>query len=163
VGLVPGIRRLADRRLPVNLALSLHAANDGLRDSLVPINKRYPLDAVFDACREYVDGTRRRLSIEWALIDQTNDQPSDAHELADFASPLGAHVNLIALNPTPGYSVRGTAPAGVAAFQRRLRGLGINVTVRNTRGSEIDAACGQLAAGTAVPVPAGVVPQARRR
>jgi len=146
VGIVPGIRRLAAAPLPVNLAVSLHAANDALRDELVPINRRYPLADLSAACAEYVAATRRRLSIEWALIDAVNDRASDAAELAAFARPLGAHVNLIPLNPTPGYAVRGTAPGGVREFRDRLGTFGVNATVRATRGVEIDAACGQLAA-----------------
>jgi 23S rRNA (adenine2503-C2)-methyltransferase len=152
VGVVPGIRRLASERLPVNLAVSLHAANDELRDELVPINRRYPLDVLAAACREYLEAKNRRLSFEWALIDGVNDRPSDADELAAFARPLGAHVNLIPLNPTPGYATRGTPPEGVRAFRDELRDLGVNVTVRRNRGTDIDAACGQLRAsqGTAV-------------
>src|SRR6516165_2010407 len=113
VGLVPGIRRLAGETLPVNLAVSLHAANDELRDELVPINRRYPLDVLAAACAEYVAASGRRLSIEWALIDGVNDRERDAGELAAFALPLGAHVNLIPLNPTPGYAVVGSPPSRV--------------------------------------------------
>ena len=146
VGVVPGIRRLAGEALPVNLAVSLHAANDEKRDALVPINKRYPLADLAAACAEYVKATGRRLSIEWAMIHDVNDQESDALELAQFARPLGAHVNLIPLNPTPGYAVRGTSSGGVRRFRDQLENLGVNATVRMTRGAEIDAACGQLAA-----------------
>jgi len=146
VGLVPGIRRLAGARLPVNLAVSLHAGNDVLRDELVPINKRWPLAALMDACREYLDAKGRRLSFEWALIDTVNDRSADAAELAALARPLGAHVNLIPLNPTPGYPTRGTSPAGVRRFRDQLVALGVNATVRRNRGTGIDAACGQLRA-----------------
>ncbi|MGP8060485.1 MAG: 23S rRNA (adenine(2503)-C(2))-methyltransferase RlmN [Acidimicrobiales bacterium] len=146
VGIVPGIRRLAAASLPVNLAVSLHAANDTLRDELVPINRRYPLGELAAACADYVAATRRRLSIEWAMIDSVNDRPKDAAELAAFARPLGAHVNLIPLNPTPGYAVVGTPAGAVRAFRDLLGDLGVNATVRATRGVEIDAACGQLAA-----------------
>jgi 23S rRNA (adenine2503-C2)-methyltransferase len=146
VGLVPGIRRLSTERLPVNLAVSLHAANDALRDSLVPINRRWPLAELMSACRSYLDAKGRRLSFEWALIDGVNDRRSDALELADLARPLGAHVNLIPLNPTPGYGVPGTPPARVRSFRDVLRALGVNATVRHNRGTDIDAACGQLAA-----------------
>jgi 23S rRNA (adenine2503-C2)-methyltransferase len=149
VGIVPGILRLAAEPLPVNLAVSLHAANDVLRDELVPINRRYPLDALVDACTRYVRDSGRRLSFEWALIDGVNDGRTDADELAGIALPLGAHVNLIPLNPTPGYLVRGTPPVRVRAFRDRLTRLGVNVTIRATRGAEIDAACGQLAATAA--------------
>jgi 23S rRNA (adenine2503-C2)-methyltransferase len=153
VGLVPGIRRLAGERLPVNLAVSLHAANDTLRDHLVPVNRRYPLAVLAAACREYTEATGRRLSFEWAMIAGVNDQPSDATELAAIARPLHAHVNLIPLNPTPGYATRGTPAAGVRAFRDRLLHLGVNATVRDNRGTDIDAACGQLAA-SAVAAPA---------
>jgi 23S rRNA (adenine2503-C2)-methyltransferase len=146
VGIVPGIRRLAGDDLPVNLAVSLHAADDELRDRLVPINRRYPLGVLAEACAEHVERTGRRLSFEWALIDGVNDRPEDARRLAAYARPLRAHVNLIPLNPTPGYPVRGTPPEGVRAFARELRDLGVNATVRRTRGTDIDAACGQLRA-----------------
>jgi 23S rRNA (adenine2503-C2)-methyltransferase len=152
VGLVPGIRRLATEDLPVNLAVSLHAANDGLRDELVPINRRYPLSVLMGACADYVRAKGRRLSFEWALIDGTNDRRTDARELADLARalPLPAHMNLIPLNPTPGYPTRGTPPDGVRRFRGWLRDLGVNATVRRNRGADIDAACGQLAARAAV-------------
>ncbi|HEY3144105.1 MAG TPA: 23S rRNA (adenine(2503)-C(2))-methyltransferase RlmN [Acidimicrobiales bacterium] len=149
VGLVPGIRRLAtEAELPVNLAVSLHAANDTLRDELVPINRRYPLTTLMAACADYLQAKGRRLSIEWALIDGTNDRRSDAAELAELARtlPLAAHVNLIPLNPTPGWPTRGTPPEGVRRFQRWLTDIGVNATIRRNRGTEIDAACGQLAA-----------------
>ena len=147
VGLVPGIRRLATERLPVNLAVSLHAANDALRDTMIPINRRWPLAVLTEACREYLARKGRRLSFEWAMIDGVNDKPSDAAELAAIARPLAAHVNLIPLNPTPGYPTRGTGLADVRAFRVQLLEMGVNATVRHNRGSEIDAACGQLAAG----------------
>jgi 23S rRNA (adenine2503-C2)-methyltransferase len=146
VGVIPGILRLAAERLPVNLAVSLHAANDELRDQLVPLNRRYPLADLLEACRGYLAAKGRRLSFEWALIDGVNDRPVDADELALCARPLGAHVNLIPLNPTPRYPTRGTPPAGVRAFRDRLRAQGVNATVRRNRGTDIDAACGQLAA-----------------
>jgi 23S rRNA (adenine2503-C2)-methyltransferase len=156
VGVVPGIRRLAGEALPVNLAVSLHAANDALRNRLVPLNKRYPLEVLTEACRQYLTAKGRRLSFEWALIAGINDRPSDAAELAQIARPLGAHVNLIPLNPTPGYPVRGTGPAGVRAFRDRLLQLRVNATIRQNRGTDIDAACGQLAARDTIslsPVP----------
>ena len=146
VGVVPGIHRLATEALPVNLAVSLHAADDDLRNELVPLNRRYPLDVLAEACRRYVDVTRRRLSFEWALIADVNDTDEQARRLAAIARPLGAHVNLIPLNPTPGYATRGSSPAAVRTFHERLRTLGVNATVRRTRGTEIDAACGQLRA-----------------
>jgi 23S rRNA (adenine2503-C2)-methyltransferase len=152
VGIVPGIRRLATEALPVNLAVSLHAADDALRDELVPINRRYPLSTLLDACAGYLQAKGRRLSFEWALIDGVNDRDVDATQLVERARslPLPAHVNLIPLNPTPGYAVRGTPPKRVRAFRDLLQRGGLNATIRRTRGTEIDAACGQLRAGHAV-------------
>lgn len=160
VGLVPGIRTLATRPLPVNLAVSLHAANDALRDELVPINRRYPLDDLMSACGDYLDAKGRRLSFEWALIDGVNDRTSDAKELARLCRRfrLPAHVNLIPLNATPGYPTVGSPPKRVAEFRDLLETLGVNATVRRNRGTDIDAACGQLAAGRPV-----TVEQPRRR
>jgi 23S rRNA (adenine2503-C2)-methyltransferase len=154
VGIIPGIRALAARPLPVNLAVSIHAARDDLRNELVPINRRYPLDDLVEACRDYLASKNRRISFEWALIDGVNDSPRDARELAQLARRLtpSAHVNLIPLNPTPGWPTRGTSPAGVKAFAQRLVDLGVNATVRRNRGTDIDAACGQLAAGQPVDV-----------
>ena len=161
VGIVPGIRSLAERPLPVNLAVSLHAANDTLRDELVPINRRYPLDMLMAACRDYLDTKGRRLSFEWALIDGTNDRSSDAAELAErcHSLPLAAHVNLIPLNSTPGYPTQGTPTNGVLRFRDDLLRHGVNATVRRNRGNDIDAACGQLAAGQPVASPGPRRPQ----
>jgi 23S rRNA (adenine2503-C2)-methyltransferase len=152
VGLIPGIRTLSMRDLPVNLAVSLHAANDTLRDDLVPINKRYPLDDLMAACAGYLEAKGRRLSFEWALIAGVNDRDSDAQELARLCRRfrLPAHVNLIPLNPTPGYPTVGSSKSRVAAFHQLLVDLGVNATVRRNRGTDIDAACGQLAAGQPV-------------
>ena len=155
VGIIPGIRRLTDEDLPVNLAVSLHAANDRLRDELVPINRRYPLADLAEACADYLAVKNRRLSFEWALIDGVNDRDTDAHELAELCRALRAHVNLIPLNPTPGYPVRGSSPQRVAEFRDLLRSLGANATVRRNRGTEIDAACGQLRANHEVEVALG--------
>ncbi len=132
----------------LTLAVSLHAANDALRDQLVPLNRRYPLERLHAACRHWTEATGRRLSLEWALIDGVNDTPAAIDELADFARPLRAHVNLIPLNPTPGYPVRGSTPARVRAVRDQLEQLGVNATVRETRGRSIAAACGQLATVT---------------
>jgi 23S rRNA (adenine2503-C2)-methyltransferase len=148
VGIVPGIRRLAAEALPVNLAVSLHAADDALRDELVPINRRYPLSTLMDACAGYLQAKGRRLSFEWALIDGVNDREQDARLLVERSRslPLTAHVNLIPLNPTPGYAVRGSTPRRVREFRDLLREGGVNATIRRTRGTDIDAACGQLRA-----------------
>ena len=114
----------------------------------MPLNRRYPLGGAGRGLRPVRGGDPpARLSIEWALIDGVNDRPTDAGELARFARPLAAHVNLIPLNPTPGYAVRGTPRHRVRALRRGAGGLGVNATVRVTRGAEIDAACGQLAGG----------------
>ncbi len=152
VGLVPGIRRLTERPLPVNLAVSLHAANDRLRDELVPINKRYPIDDLMAACADYLAVKGRRLSFEWAMIDGVNDRTTDASELAKLCRRfrLPAHVNLIPLNPTPGYPTVGSSLKRVHDFRDTLETLGVNATVRHNRGTDIDAACGQLAAGQPV-------------
>jgi 23S rRNA (adenine2503-C2)-methyltransferase len=152
VGIIPGIRSLQDRPLPVNLAVSLHAANDKLRDELVPINRRYPIEDLLDACANYLAVKHRRVSFEWAMIAGVNDRDSDARELAALCrrlSPHG-HVNLIPLNPTPGYPTVGTSPRRVQEFRDLLENLGANATVRQNRGTDIDAACGQLAAGQPV-------------
>jgi 23S rRNA (adenine2503-C2)-methyltransferase len=148
VGVVPGIKRLATETLPVNLAVSLHAANDVLRNELVPLNRTYPLSVLADACYEYLQAKGRRLSFEWAMINDVNDRYSDAVELADYARALGAHVNLIPLNPTPGWPTVGSAVTRVHEFCDELIYRGVNATVRRNRGTDIDAACGQLAART---------------
>jgi 23S rRNA (adenine2503-C2)-methyltransferase len=145
VGVAPAIERLAREGLALTLAVSLHAANDETRSQLVPLNRRYPLERLREACEYWVATTSRRLSFEWALIDGVNDTDRALHELARYAGSLGAHVNLIPLNPTPGYLVRGSSVKRVHEFRDGLIALGINVTVRNTRGRSIDAACGQLA------------------
>ena len=154
VGLVPGIRRLTERPLPVNLAVSLHAANDRLRDELVPINKRYPIDDLMAACADYLAVKGRRLSFEWAMIDGVNDRSLDATELAKLCRRfrLPAHVNLIPLNPTPGYPTVGSPLRRVHEFRDALEALGVNATVRRNRGTDIDAACGQLAASQPVAI-----------
>ncbi len=148
VGVAPAIERLANEGLPLTLAVSLHAANDETRNELVPLNRRYPLARLHQACERWLATTSRRLSFEWALIDGVNDTDLAMRELADYAGDLHAHVNLIPLNPTPGYLVKGSRSQRVVEFRDGLEALGINVTVRNTRGRSIDAACGQLAAVT---------------
>ena len=160
VGIIPGIKRLTEEELPVNLAVSLHAANDELRDELVPINRRYPLADLAEACADYLSVKNRRLSFEWAVIDGVNDRDSDAAELADLCRALRAHVNLIPLNPTPGYPVRGSTPERVREFRDLLRAHGANATIRRNRGTEIDAACGQLRANHEVEVVLGAKPGA---
>jgi len=146
VGVAPAIRRLAAEPWRVNLAVSLHAADDELRSRLVPLNKRYPLEEVLAATDYYVTETGRRASIEWTLIADTNDTPEQADQLALIARRLRAHVNVIALNPTPLTADRPPTPANARAFVDRLIRAGTNVTLRDTRGQDIDAACGQLRA-----------------
>jgi 23S rRNA (adenine2503-C2)-methyltransferase len=145
VGIAPAIERLALEGLPLTLAISLHLANDAERDELIPINKRYNLDRLYQACEVWRNETGRRISFEWALISGVNDTDQALYELAEYARPLGAHVNLIPLNPTPGFLVIGSPAARVRYFRDALEELGVNATVRRTRGRTIDAACGQLA------------------
>jgi 23S rRNA (adenine2503-C2)-methyltransferase len=151
VGLVPAMRQLAAEGLQVTLAVSLHTPDDELRDTLVPVNQRWKVSEVLDAVRHYVDSTGRRVSIEYALIRDINDQPWRADLLGRLLHErLGArvHVNLIPLNPTPG-SVWDASPRPVQdQFVARVRQAGVTCTVRDTRGREIAAACGQLAAAT---------------
>jgi 23S rRNA (adenine2503-C2)-methyltransferase len=149
VGIVPGIARLAGAHPQVGLAVSFHAANDDLRDQLVPPNHRYPLASLEEAIAGWRAATHRRPSIEWALIDHVNDTEQQAELLAPIARRLGAHVNLIPLNPTPGYPVVGSPPSRIRRFVTVVQRAGVNVTVRDTRGRNIDAACGQLALAAA--------------
>ena len=144
VGIVPGIRRLAEEPWPVSLAVSLHAADDELRSTLVPINRRYPLAELEEAAAGYFEKKRRRLSIEWTMMDGVNDTTDQAVKLAAIARRLHAHVNLIALNPTPLTKEKASSGTAIDAFARELGRRGVNVTVRDTRGRNIDAACGQL-------------------
>ncbi len=149
VGLVPRIRQLAGEGLPVTLAVSLHAPDDELRDTLVPVNTRWKVAEVLDAAWDYADATHRRVSIEYALIKDVNDQAWRAELLADLLVGRLVHVNLIPLNPTPGSQWTASRPQDERAFVRILAERGVPVTVRDTRGREIDGACGQLAAATA--------------
>lgn len=150
VGIVPEIDRLAEEKSPsggplqITLAISLHAATDELRNRLVPINRRYGLDALFAACRRYVTRTGRRISFEWVLIAGVNDSPAQAGALADRLQGLTAHVNLIPLNPTPAYEGKPPSRQAIAAFTDVLERRGIPFTVRLRRGIEIQAGCGQL-------------------
>lgn len=146
VGLVPRIRQLASEGLPLTLAVSLHAPDNELRDTLVPVNTRWPVEEVLDSAWEYARVTNRRVSIEYALIREINDQPERAHMLGKLLKDQLVHVNLIPLNPTPGSKWTASRPEAEAAFVRILQEHGVAVTVRDTRGREIDGACGQLAA-----------------
>lgn len=152
VGLVPGIGKLTAEGIPVTLALSLHAPDDELRDELVPINTRWKVDAALDAAHRYFEATGRRVSIEYALIRDINDQAWRADLLGELLNARGrgwVHVNPIPLNPTPGSKWTASRPGVQQQFVERLRAHGIPTTVRDTRGSDIDGACGQLAASTA--------------
>lgn len=149
VGLVPAIHKLAAEGIPVTLAVSLHTPDDELRDTLVPVNNRWPVAEVLDAARAYTDATGRRVSIEYALIRDINDQPWRAEMLGKLlARKLGrlVHVNLIPLNPTPGSEWDASPKPVEREFVRLVEAQGVSCTVRDTRGQEIAAACGQLAA-----------------
>jgi 23S rRNA (adenine2503-C2)-methyltransferase len=146
VGLVPAINRLAEENLGVTLAVSLHAPDDELRDTLVPVNTRWKVAEVLGAADRYAARTGRRYSIEYAMIRDVNDQPERADLLGDLLAPRLAHVNLIPLNPTPGSEWDASPKHVEREFVRRLENRGVPVTVRDTRGRDIDGACGQLAA-----------------
>ena len=143
-GVVPGMDRMIEELPQVNLAISLHAATDSLRDELVPINRKWPIREVVAAGRRFAARTGRRVSLEYVMIDGLNDTDEQADGLIDIARGWRSHLNLIPLNPTPGSRWSGTPAAGIERFVDRLRGAGVSVTVRDTRGREIDAACGQL-------------------
>jgi 23S rRNA (adenine2503-C2)-methyltransferase len=143
-GHVPGILRLADEELPVGLAVSLHAADDELRDQLVPLNRTYPLSDLTAACRDYERRSGRRITFEYALVDGVNDAVSQAHQLARLMHGLSSHVNLIPLNPTPEGPYRAPPLHKVRAFQQALAEHRIPTTVRVRRGLDVQAGCGQL-------------------
>ncbi len=145
VGLVPMIRRFADEKRQVNLAISLHAANDTKRSALLPVNKKYPIQDVIAACREYVEKTSRRITFEWALIRDENDTPETARELVRLLKGLMCHVNVIPLNPTQKYPGQATTRERARAFSDILNEAGIPCTIRIRRGIDIQAGCGQLA------------------
>jgi 23S rRNA (adenine2503-C2)-methyltransferase len=145
-GLVPRIMSLAEEGLPVTLAVSLHAARDELRDELVPINRRYPLSELIGAADSFARRTGRRVSYEWVLLDEVNDCDQDARELKELLGGRLAHVNLIPFNPVAGTPYREPSAARIRHFVSLLRAGGLNVTVRDTRGRDSDAACGQLRA-----------------
>lgn len=144
VGLVPAIRRLAKENLGVNLAVSLHGATDEQRNALVPLGRRWSLDDVMSACRDFCKQTNRRIFFEWALIDGANDSPQQAHALGRLLRGLDAHVNLIPLNPTSDFDGAASRRAEISEFKAVLEQRGIPSTVRQRRGIDIDAGCGQL-------------------
>jgi 23S rRNA (adenine2503-C2)-methyltransferase len=161
VGLVPAIRKLADEEIPVTFALSLHAPDDHLRDELIPVNSRWKVDEALDAARNYFDKTGRRVSIEYALIKDMNDHAWRADLLAEKLNARGrgwVHVNPIPLNPTPGSIWTASEVPVQNEFVRRLNDAGIPTTLRDTRGKEIDGACGQLVATEEDEAAAAVTP-----
>lgn len=152
VGIIPGIRRFASEKRQVNLAISLHSANDETRSSLIPINQKYPLSDLADACLEYIKQTKRRISFEWAMINGVNDSPKDAVELTDWLNNFKidntnySHVNLIPLNPTEGYKGIRASVEKVNKFRELIIQRGVPCTVRVRRGIDVYAGCGQLSA-----------------
>ena len=155
VGVVPGIKRLATERLPVTLAVSLHAPDDELRNTLVPLNHRYPIAAVLDAAADFAGAHGRRITFEYACISGVNDRPDQANALGDllhsFPGAGGAHVNLIPLNPTAGFSGGAAPTPRLRIFADRLAERGVTATIRRNRGTDIDAACGQLRSRVVMP------------
>ena len=145
VGIIPKIDQFTGERSQVNLAISLHAANDELRSSLLPANKKYPVADLISSCRNYVEQTHRRITFEWALIQGVNDSDKDAEELATLINGILCHVNIIPLNPTNKYAGKTTTHERAVAFQAILTKKGIPCTIRLRRGIEINAGCGQLA------------------
>jgi len=156
-GLVPGIERLSREGIPVRLAVSLHAADDSLRDQLVPLNKKYPLQELMRACREYSRAVGRRITFEYVLIRKVNDEAAQAQKLAELLQDIPCQVNLIPLNPIPEFPHRPSPRRAVLAFQSDLARQGIPATVRLGRGLDIQAGCGQLRAqpGLSSPSPSG--------
>ncbi|HEY5730197.1 MAG TPA: 23S rRNA (adenine(2503)-C(2))-methyltransferase RlmN [Anaerolineales bacterium] len=145
VGLVPQIRRFADEKRQVNLAISLHEVDDDKRTSIMPVNKRYSIDEVIAACKYYIEQTSRRITFEWALINGVNDSPEVAKKLAARLKGLMCHVNAIPLNPTAGYKGQATDRQRAQLFKETLEQAGIPCTIRMRRGVDIAAGCGQLA------------------
>jgi len=144
VGIIPGIERLSQETIPIRLAISLHSPDNSLRDRLVPINRKYPLEDLMRACRNYVERTKRRLTFEYVLIDGINDSPWHAQKLADLLEGLPCHINLIPLNPTPDLAFRPSPRRKILAFQAELARSNIPYTFRLGRGLDIRAGCGQL-------------------
>jgi 23S rRNA (adenine2503-C2)-methyltransferase len=143
-GVVPGIRRLAESGLPIGLSVSLHAPNDGLRDRLMPVNKKYSIDKLLEGCKIYTGKTKRRVTFEYALIEGVNDSPEHAAELARRLKNMLCHVNLIPVNRTEGTDFRPSPQHSVRRFESLLSGGGVRTTVRRALGADISAACGQL-------------------
>jgi len=146
VGILPQMEKFTTQKRQVNLAVSLHAADDELRSRLLPVNKKYPLGKLLETCRKYVETSGRRITFEWALIEDVNDTARQAHLLASLLAGMLCHVNLIPLNPTDRYAMRGTALGRAKQFQAILESHGIACTLRLRRGIDIQAGCGQLMA-----------------
>jgi len=145
VGLIPGINRFSEENSQINLAISLHAANDALRSSIVPINQKYPISELMEACRNYIQNTHRRITFEWALIEGVNDTKEQAQKLSRLIDGMLAHVNLIQLNPVSHYSGKPAEKKNAINFKKILIDSGIACTIRLRRGIDIQAGCGQLA------------------
>jgi 23S rRNA (adenine2503-C2)-methyltransferase len=148
VGWIPGIERLTADPRPIRLALSLHAADPALRSALMPVNDRYPLEDVLAACSAYYEQKRRKVFVEYVMLAGVNDSHARAVQLAEALDPRVYKVNLIPFNPT-GSAYEGSSPKAIEAFRAELERRGLSATVRLTRGRDIDAACGQLAARSA--------------
>ncbi len=144
VGLIPAIKRFTSEKRQINLAISLHASENSLRSSMLPVNKRYPLDELFEVCRDYIAVTGRRITFEWALVNGTNDTPAQAHLLAGKLKGMLCHVNAVPLNPTKGFSGQATTRERADKFKEILNYNGIPCTIRLRRGIDIQAGCGQL-------------------
>ena len=143
-GLVPKIDQLAEKKLQLTLSVSLHAPNNEIRSGMMPVNDAYPVEVLMQAVRRYQDTTGRRVSFEYSMVRGVNDSDACARQLADLIRGMGAHVNLIPINPVDGSPYSATDAANVQRFQKKLESLGVNATVRRRLGSEISAACGQL-------------------
>ena len=144
VGLIPGIQKLAEERLQVGLAVSLHAPDEALRELLIPTAHRFPLPAIMAACRDYIAKTHRRVTFEYCLMSGINDSPEQARALGDLLRGMLCHVNIIPVNPTPDASIERLQRSRTLAFERELASRGVPCTVRVEKGVEISAACGQL-------------------
>ena len=143
-GLVPKIDELAEHKLQISLAISLHGPNNEIRNQIMPVNKAYPIEVLMEACRRYYEKTSRRIHFEYAMIHNVNDRPEHAKQLLALLKGLPAHVNLIPLNHVEESPLKPSTKAAVAAFQKALEDGGVTATVRRTLGSDIDASCGQL-------------------
>lgn len=143
-GIIPGVLKLTEEQLQVNLAISLHAADDDLRNRLMPVNKKYPIVPLLKACQEYIERTGRRVTFEYTLIDGINDRPQDAANLIRLLRGMLCHVNLIPFNPVPGSPFRRSTPSQIHWFAAELNRAHIETTIRKERGTTLTAACGQL-------------------